>query len=62
MVLLTVKVNLCLRCFLNYKSGCAQIGVLMFGGTEFARTDDKSWLVSEIELDEFLSDVLKAAG
>lgn len=34
----------------------------MFGGTEFARTDDKSWLVSEIELDEFLSDVLKAAG
>lgn len=31
----------------------------MFGGTEFARTDDKRWLVSEIELDEFLSDVLK---
>lgn len=62
MVLLTLKVNPCLTCFLKYKSGCAQIGVLTFGGNEFARTDDKSWLVSEIELGEFLSDVLKAGG
>lgn len=62
MVLLTLKVNPCLRCSLKYKSRSAQIGVLMFGETEFARIDDKSWLVSEIELDEFLSDVPKAAG
>lgn len=34
----------------------------MFGEAKFARIDDKSWLVSEIELDEFLSDVQKAAG
>lgn len=62
MVLSTPKVNPCLRCCLKYKSGCAQIGVLMFGEAKFARIDDKSWLVSEIELDEFLSDVQKAAG
>lgn len=34
----------------------------MFGGTVFARIDDESWLVSEIEPDEFLSDVLQTAG
>lgn len=62
MVLLTLKVNPCLRCSLKYKSGCAQSGALMFGGTVFARIDDESWLVTEIEPDEFLSDVLQTAG
>lgn len=53
MVLLTPKLIPCLRCSLKDKLGCAQIGVLMFGGAEFARIDDTNWLVTEMELDNF---------